>query len=137
VFGGEMLFLLVLVGLFGVVVLALAAPLIPVRRRSLGAFPVVSIGLIVLNVLLYFGAMNDAGYIAPGVVLDWGLTPSGGGARGVTLLTYNFLHGDFLHLLGNMLGLYLFGPHVEEALAGWSFCCFIWAAASRRACSTS
>ncbi len=31
----------------------------------------------------------------------------------VTLLTSLFLHGDFLHIAGNMLYLYIFGPAVE------------------------
>lgn len=31
-----------------------------------------------------------------------------------TLLTYMFAHGDFFHLLFNMLGLFFFGPVLEE-----------------------
>ena len=34
----------------------------------------------------------------------------------LTLITYQFLHGDFLHLLGNMLFLWVFGDNVEDAL---------------------
>ena len=30
-----------------------------------------------------------------------------------TLLTYMFAHGDFFHLLFNMLGLFFFGPVLE------------------------
>jgi membrane associated rhomboid family serine protease len=33
-----------------------------------------------------------------------------------TLLSYMFLHGDFLHLLGNMAFLWVFGDNVEDAL---------------------
>jgi membrane associated rhomboid family serine protease len=33
-----------------------------------------------------------------------------------TLLTYAFLHGDFWHLLGNMLFLFVFGDNVEDSL---------------------
>ncbi len=34
----------------------------------------------------------------------------------LTLITYQFLHGDFLHILGNMLFLWVFGDNVEDAL---------------------
>ncbi|MEZ5925399.1 MAG: rhomboid family intramembrane serine protease [Hyphomicrobiaceae bacterium] len=34
----------------------------------------------------------------------------------LTLISYQFLHGDVLHLLGNMLFLWVFGDNVEDAL---------------------
>ena len=34
----------------------------------------------------------------------------------LTLISYQFLHGDILHLLGNMLFLWVFGDNVEDAL---------------------
>ena len=33
-----------------------------------------------------------------------------------TFLTYMFVHGGLLHLLGNSLGLFVFGPIVENRL---------------------
>ena len=38
-----------------------------------------------------------------------------------TFVTYLFLHGDFWHLFGNMLGLYFLGPRVESRLGGRRF----------------
>jgi membrane associated rhomboid family serine protease len=38
-----------------------------------------------------------------------------------TPFTYMFLHGDFMHILFNMLGLYFFGPPVEMRLGGRRF----------------
>lgn len=38
-----------------------------------------------------------------------------------SLLTYQFLHAGWLHLLGNMLFLYLAGPHVEDRWGPWVF----------------
>lgn len=38
-----------------------------------------------------------------------------------TFVTYMFVHGGLLHLLGNMLGLYFFGTAVEEKLGSRSF----------------
>jgi membrane associated rhomboid family serine protease len=41
-----------------------------------------------------------------------------------TLLTYMFLHGDILHLAGNMLFLWVFGDNVEDALGHWRYLAF-------------
>lgn len=41
-----------------------------------------------------------------------------------TLITYMFLHGDWLHLLGNMLFLWVFGDNVEDAMGPISFMIF-------------
>jgi membrane associated rhomboid family serine protease len=38
-----------------------------------------------------------------------------------SVLTYAFLHGSFLHLLFNMLALFMFGPPVEERLGSRRF----------------
>lgn len=41
-----------------------------------------------------------------------------------TLLTYMFLHGDIVHLFGNMLFLWVFGDNVEDALGHARFLLF-------------
>ncbi|MEM1165491.1 MAG: rhomboid family intramembrane serine protease [Planctomycetota bacterium] len=45
----------------------------------------------------------------------------GGGFRIWQVLTYQFLHGDTLHLLFNMLFLWVFGPPVEDRLGRAGF----------------
>jgi membrane associated rhomboid family serine protease len=42
----------------------------------------------------------------------------------LTLVTSTFLHGGFMHLLGNMLFLYIFGDNLEEALGRVGFLVF-------------
>jgi len=42
----------------------------------------------------------------------------------VTLLTYQFLHGGFMHLAGNMLYLWVFGDNVEDAMGHARFLLF-------------
>jgi membrane associated rhomboid family serine protease len=44
--------------------------------------------------------------------------------EGYTLLTYMFLHGDILHLLSNMLFLWVFGDNVEDAMGHIKFLIF-------------
>lgn len=39
-------------------------------------------------------------------------------------ITYQFLHADFMHLLGNMLFLYVFGNSVEDRLGKINYVCF-------------
>jgi membrane associated rhomboid family serine protease len=38
-----------------------------------------------------------------------------------TLITSSFLHGNLLHLLGNMYFLYILGDNVEDALGRWRY----------------
>ncbi|MPZ10273.1 MAG: rhomboid family intramembrane serine protease [Kiloniellaceae bacterium] len=42
----------------------------------------------------------------------------------VTLLSYQFLHGGFMHLAGNMLYLWVFGDNVEDAMGHARFLLF-------------
>lgn len=104
--GLELLILLVFLA-------ALVAPLIPVRRRAGAAFPAVTVCLLTLNILV-FAATSQEGELTRSIAESWGLVPSA--PTLLALVTSVFLHGSWLHLAGNMLGLWLFGPHVEEAL---------------------
>lgn len=45
-------------------------------------------------------------------------------AEGWTLLTYMFLHGSWMHLIGNMLFLWVFGDNVEDAMGHARFLIF-------------
>ncbi|USN99265.1 MAG: rhomboid family intramembrane serine protease [Phycisphaeraceae bacterium] len=48
----------------------------------------------------------------------------GAGFAWYRALTFNFLHGDFMHLAGNMLFLWVFGRAVEDRLGRWWFLLF-------------
>ncbi|MBL9096368.1 MAG: rhomboid family intramembrane serine protease [Alphaproteobacteria bacterium] len=41
-----------------------------------------------------------------------------------TLITYMFLHGDWWHLIGNMLFLWVFGDNIEDAMGSFKFLIF-------------
>ena len=43
---------------------------------------------------------------------------------GITLVSYMFLHGDWWHLAGNMLFLWIFGDNVEDAMGHVRFILF-------------
>ncbi len=42
----------------------------------------------------------------------------------LTLISYMFLHDDWMHLLGNMLFLWVFGDNIEDAMGHWRFLAF-------------
>ena len=44
--------------------------------------------------------------------------------RSLTLVTYMFLHADIVHLLGNMMFLWVFGDNVEDAIGPLRFLVF-------------
>lgn len=45
-------------------------------------------------------------------------------ARPWQYITYQFMHGSWMHLLGNMLFLWVFGPVVEDRMRRWWFLAF-------------
>jgi membrane associated rhomboid family serine protease len=62
-------------------------------------------------VFLYEASLGNR---ADAFIVHWGLVPRHFGLA--NLLTSMFLHGGLLHLLGNMLYLYIFGDNVEDRL---------------------
>ena len=74
-----------------------------------GRFPWMNWLLIALNVWFFVDLGQRPDYEA--VVLQYGFTPAE--FRPITLLTSMFLHGGWMHLLGNLWFLYLFGDNVE------------------------
>lgn len=105
--------------------------------RSIAA-PWVTWALIALNAVVFIigqSAVGQASMASFAVVPDE-LRRAGlvGGALGsgdlwpvpepLTLLTYAFLHGDVLHLVTNMLFLWVFGDNVEDALGHMRFAIF-------------
>ena len=108
----------------------------PLRRIK---YPAVTWGLILANCMMF---ALEAGGLPDPVIASFAIIPNelvkvgvlGGPAYGpndgwpvperYTLLSYMFLHGDFLHLLGNMLFLWVFGDNVEDALGHIRFLAF-------------
>lgn len=62
--------------------------------------------------------------------LQWGMVPIqiNAGEGYLTLITSTFLHGDFMHLAGNMLFLYIFGDNLEDDMGHAPFLGFYLAA---------
>ena len=96
------------------------------RSPSFGSRRSVTVILVILNVAVFvlqniLGFWHDASYsVLFGGRQQYGLLPLSqyGLAHGYVweLVTYQFLHGGFLHLLVNMLLVYFFGRAIEDAL---------------------
>jgi membrane associated rhomboid family serine protease len=84
--------------------------------------PYVTIGLIVVNVLvfLYESTLDDRSLEA--FVLYFGLVPAA--FSWVAVLTSMFVHGGLLHAGGNMLFLWIFGDNVEDRTGHGRFLVF-------------
>ncbi len=46
------------------------------------------------------------------------------GHRGITLLTSMFMHASWMHIIGNMIFLWSFGPAMEDAMGHFSYLVF-------------
>jgi membrane associated rhomboid family serine protease len=97
--------------------------------------PVLTVGLIAACVLAFFwqlsfGAQQERVVFAlgliPAVLFGHAQLPEGIAlvAPEVTLFTSMFLHGGWMHLIGNMLYLWIFGNNVEEAMGHARFIVF-------------
>jgi membrane associated rhomboid family serine protease len=97
-------------------------------------FPIVTLGLIVANVLVFFlwqvqeGIQASADQLAfqPCEVDD--SCPVEGEDWPLTSFTSMFMHADIVHLGGNMLFLWIFGNNVEDALGRVRYLLFYLAA---------
>jgi len=90
--------------------------------------PAVSYGLIALNVLIYLiTAVSPGGTLLRNygsrLFADWALFPALVGADHdyQRLVTAAFLHYGPIHLLLNMLALYMVGPALEQVLGWWRY----------------
>ena len=91
--------------------------------------------LILLNVLVFFYEVSLPPHVGESFVYTFGLIPAHTemlfSTHGITLsqaflpmVTSMFLHGGWMHLLGNMLFLWVFGGAVEEALGHFQYLIF-------------
>ncbi len=74
--------------------------------------------ILILNVAAFFAS---AVLMPPWLVDQFVLIPNQLAERPWTILTYQFLHAGVMHLLFNMLGLYFFGPRLEERIGSKHF----------------
>ncbi|HEV3214981.1 MAG TPA: rhomboid family intramembrane serine protease [Vicinamibacterales bacterium] len=85
-------------------------------------FPAVNIALIVLNGVVFLGELSIPDANLQAFLRNYGIVP--GDFWLPTVLTSMFLHGGWLHLVGNMLYLWIFGDNVEDRLGHFRYLVF-------------
>lgn len=98
--------------------------MIPLRDANPSrTFPIITFALIAINVIVFIVEISQGEHMVR-FIIDFGLIPSAvvtdfkmmsiGSATILPFLTSMFLHGGWMHLIGNMLFLYIFGDNVED-----------------------
>ncbi|MBV8842128.1 MAG: rhomboid family intramembrane serine protease [Bryobacterales bacterium] len=78
--------------------------------------------LIAVNLLVFLYQASLPAYALNQFVEQWGIVPDR--LHLASLFTSMFLHGSWMHVLGNMLFLWVFGRNVEDLLGGARFLVF-------------
>jgi membrane associated rhomboid family serine protease len=101
-----------------------------------GRVPLVAWGLIAINIIAW---LMELGQLAEGslqsFIMSWGvipreftvgrdLPPAIPAPFWTTLVTSMFLHAGWMHLLGNMLYLWIFGDNLEKVMGSMKFLIF-------------
>jgi membrane associated rhomboid family serine protease len=108
--------------------------MIPIRDTVQSrSFPVVNSAIIAVNVLIFLFQLTRENSLI--FLLTYGLVPIRytspeaaayftTGQQVFSFVSFMFLHGGFLHLLGNMWSLYIFGDNVEDHLGPFRYLLF-------------
>ncbi len=91
-----------------------------------GATPLFSYGFIALNVAIFLMQVNMPSAQLQAFIYDYGSIPAETmrGQDLFTLLTSMFLHGGWMHLIGNMLFLWVFADNIEATIGNGRFFLF-------------
>jgi membrane associated rhomboid family serine protease len=93
-------------------------------NSSRRTFPIITYALIALNLIFFFFELagGDA------FILSWSFVPtrflSDPAGQFITVFTSMFMHAGWLHILGNMLYLWIFGDNVEDRFGHFKFLLF-------------
>jgi membrane associated rhomboid family serine protease len=87
-----------------------------------GTFPLFSYAFIALNIVAFFFQLN----FPNALVCEFGCIPNQivNGQDYLTLFTSMFMHGGWMHLIGNMLFLWVFADNIEATVGNIPFLAF-------------
>lgn len=90
--------------------------------RRIDSIPFVTLALIAINALVFYFELTGG----EDFVVRWSVVPAEivHGQRYVTILTAMFMHGGWLHIIGNMVFLWSFAPQMEAAMGAPRFLIF-------------
>jgi membrane associated rhomboid family serine protease len=84
--------------------------------------PIATIVLIVINILVFLFEFSLDDYSRNAFIALYGLTPDN--FHLLNIFTAMFLHGGWLHVLGNMWFLWIFGDNIEDILGHVKYLAF-------------
>ena len=101
--------------------------MIPIRDENpRRVFPIVTLVLVIANVLVFIYQLTLGPQGAQQFIFEFGAVPAlvldGQNLHGI--FTSMFLHGGLMHLLGNMLYLWIFGDNIEGLNGHFRFVMF-------------
>ena len=97
--------------------------MIPLRALlSRRTTPVMTLFIIIVNVFCFLIETVQPGYMQSAFIARYALVPDN--LHAYSLVTSMFLHGGWLHLIGNMWFLWVFGSHLEGVLGSLRFLIF-------------
>jgi membrane associated rhomboid family serine protease len=82
----------------------------------------VTVTLIAVNLVIFLFQATLSSVTLHDFVMRWGIVPAE--LHLSSLVTSMFLHGGWMHVLGNMLFLWVFGRNLEDLLGPWRFLAF-------------
>jgi len=106
--------------------------MIPLRDTTKsGVFPFVNLTLITINIVVFLYEAS-LGRNMHHFILDYGLIPAkvfssaniGLGERLFPFISSMFIHGGWLHIIGNALFLFIFGDNVEARMGHFKYLVF-------------
>lgn len=97
--------------------------MIPLRdTQPSRSTPVVTVAIIAVNVLLFLYQVSLDRFSLNHFIMEYGVVPDR--LHYSSLLTSMFLHGGWMHLIGNMWFLWIFGDNVEDILGHGKYLVF-------------
>jgi membrane associated rhomboid family serine protease len=109
--------------------------MIPIRDRNpSGTFPFITIGIISVNVLIFLYQLSLGSDLVV-FINQYGVVPikvthyfQSSGLTSIEtffpFISSTFLHGGFIHLIGNMWFLWIFGDNIEDRLGHFKYLIF-------------
>jgi membrane associated rhomboid family serine protease len=91
-------------------------------------FPLVNWAIIAANVLAFLYELQLSPAALQAFIGEWGLVPArlmaDPSGAWITIFTSMFLHGGWLHILGNMWVLFIFGDNIEDRMGQGGYLLF-------------
>lgn len=88
------------------------------------SFPIVNLAIILICSVVWLYEVSLEEYEFNDFIYNFGLVPVEVFSKPYQLFTHMFLHGSWLHIIGNMWFLWVFGDNVEDRLGKFKYLLF-------------